>query len=513
MTDATTRTEIHTFRGAAEASSPRLDALPGVHRDEPLPPQVLEIERYDTEDHRLAGAGITLAVHRAEGEQPHWRLDLPDAERGEELRVPLAPDAPPVPEVPGELAELVRGVVRDGSLRPAGQVRRVRTGTRLLGDDDRVLATVVHDKVAVATLGPSTEGAAWTEVQTHDTTDDGFVGALEQRLAEAGLQPATISAEAELDRLLRPAATPRRRPTGKRVKAGTAGAALVDYLAGHVDRLAAEDLRARRGEPDSVHQLRVAARRMRSALQSYRRLLDRERTDPLVEALRELARAFAPARDAEVLHARIHDGLAGLEPELLLGPVQAQVTRHFARVEAEAAAAVLSTLDGDDYARLRRDLDDLLQRPPLTKRAARPARKELPAHVARAARRLSRAVDVAVDEDAPAHDRDLAVHDARKAGKRLRYATEVARPAVGKDAKRFAEELKGFQDALGEHQDTVVAREALRDLAAQAHGEGENGFAFGVLHGRDTARATEIEAQLPDLWAKAWRRRNRRWLG
>jgi hypothetical protein len=58
----------------------------------------------------------------------------------------------------------------------------------------------------------------------------------------------------------------------------------------------------------------------------------------------------------------------------------------------------------------------------------------------------------------------------------------------------------------------VVAREALRDLAAQAHGEGENGFAFGVLHGRDAARAAEIEARLPGLWATAWRPRNRRWL-
>jgi hypothetical protein len=363
MTDTTTRTPSRTFRGAAEAGSPRLDALPGVHREDPVPQQVLEVERYDTADRRLAAAGITLAVHRADGEQSQWRLDLPDAGRDEELRVPLGPDAPPAPDVPGELADLVRGIVRDGELRPAGQVRRLRTGTRLLGEDDRVLAVVVHDHVKIATFGSSTAGVAWTEVEMRDASDDGLAGAVEQRIGEAGLRPSTTSAETELDRLLLPAAPRRRRPTGKRVKPGTAGAALVDYLAAHVDRLAAEDLRARRGEEDSVHQLRVAARRMRSALQSYRRLLDRERTDPVVDGLRELARALAPARDAEVLHARIRDGLAGLEPELLLGPVQAQVTRHYGRVESEAAAAVLSTLDGDDYARLRRDLDELLQRP------------------------------------------------------------------------------------------------------------------------------------------------------
>jgi CHAD domain-containing protein len=298
----------------------------------------------------------------------------------------------------------------------------------------------------------------------------------------------------------------------KRMRSGSAGAALTDYLAEHVERLAAEAPRARRAEHDAVHQLRVAARRLRSALQSYRRLLDRERTDPLVAGLRELAQALAPARDAEVLHERIREGLEGLEPELLLGPVQADVTRHYGRVEAEAAAAVVSTLDGEHYAQLRRDLDELLRNPPLTKRAARPAAKELPKHVARAARRLARAVEVAVDPTAPAEERDIAVHDARKAGKRLRYATEVARPVVGGPAKRFAKELKGFQDALGEHQDTVVAREALRELAVQCAPSGKNGFAFGVLHGRDDARAAEIEAQLPELWARAWQSNNRRWL-
>jgi hypothetical protein len=37
MTDTTTRTESQIFRGAAEAGSPRLDALPGVHREDVVP--------------------------------------------------------------------------------------------------------------------------------------------------------------------------------------------------------------------------------------------------------------------------------------------------------------------------------------------------------------------------------------------------------------------------------------------------------------------------------------------
>src|SRR5690606_16847388 len=193
-----------------------------------------------------------------------------------ELRVPLAPDAPPVPDVPGELAELVRGVVRDGELRPVGRVRRVRASTRMLGEGDRPLGTVDHDHVTVATLGSSTRGVAWTEVHLHDLADAGLAAELERRLGEVGLHPASTSADAELDRLLRPEGPRRKLGGGKRAAPGTAGAALLDYLTAQVDRLAAEDLRTRRNEPDSVHQLRVAARRLRSALQSYRPLLDRE---------------------------------------------------------------------------------------------------------------------------------------------------------------------------------------------------------------------------------------------
>jgi CHAD domain-containing protein len=510
MTDTTTRTEVLIHRGAAEAGAPRLTALPGVAREDAAPPRVLEVERYDTAGHRLAAAGIALALHRGDEEQGYWHLELPDGDSAEQLRVALGPDAPPSPDVPGELAELVRGAARKDPLHPVGRIRRVRTVTRLLGDEG-ALGTVVHDHVTIATQGSSTEGVAWTEAELCDVADDALGEELRQRVAEAGLRPAASAAEAELDRLLRPAPQPSRAPHGGG-KRGSAGAALTEYLAAHVERIAAEDLRVRRGEPDAVHQLRVAARRVRSALQAYRRLLDRDRTEPLVDGLRELGRALAPARDAEVLHARIRSSLAELDPELLLGPVQAQVTRHYARVEAEAAAAVLATLDAEPYARLRTALDHLVQRPPLTKRAARPARKELPAHVARAARRLDRAVATAVGPGRPDDERDVAVHSARKAGKRLRYATEVARPAVGGDAKRFAKSLKGFQKALGEHQDTVVARNALRELGALAHADGENGFAFGVLHGRDAARAARIEEDLPQLWAQAWQRRNRRWL-
>ena len=291
---------------------------------------------------------------------------------------------------------------------------------------------------------------------------------------------------------------------------GSAGTALLDYLAQQLDRLDREDRRVRNSEPDSVHQMRIAARRLRSALQSYRPLLDRGRTEPVVDGLRELGRALAPARDAEVLRTGISAGLDDLDPELRLGPVQALVTRHFAREESEAAAGVMTALDGEPYARLRAGLDTLLDRPPLRRRARGKASDVLPSLVGRTGRRLQKAVAEASD---PSNDsRDTALHAARKAGKRLRYATEVARPAVGKPAKRFANGLKPFHKALGDHQDAVVARVALRELGGKAHAEGNNGFSLGVLHGQAEARAAQVERELGGLWKRAWTRKATRWM-
>lgn len=62
--------------------------------------------------------------------------------------------------------------------------------------------------------------------------------------------------------------------------------------------------------------------------------------------------------------------------------------------------------------------------------------------------------------------------------------------------------MKAVQSVLGDHQDSVVAREALRDLAVRAHAAGETTFVWGLLYGREEARARAREAELPGVWAE-----------
>lgn len=71
--DRTTRTERRIYRGSGGTGAPSIVGLPGVHRDGAAAAQVLEVERHDTDDRRLAAAGIALGLHRAGVDHEHRR--------------------------------------------------------------------------------------------------------------------------------------------------------------------------------------------------------------------------------------------------------------------------------------------------------------------------------------------------------------------------------------------------------------------------------------------------------
>jgi CHAD domain-containing protein len=109
-------------------------------------------------------------------------------------------------------------------------------------------------------------------------------------------------------------------------------------------------------------------------------------------------------------------------------------------------------------------------------------------------------------------ERDLALHEARKAAKRARYAGEALAPAFGQPAERFAKQMKKMTSLLGEHQDAVVARQLARELGIKAHLAGENAFTYGLLHERAAQAGQRAQAKARKAWRKAARRRYRRWL-
>ena len=223
----------------------------------------------------------------------------------------------------------------------------------------------------------------------------------------------------------------------------------------------------------------------------------------MATVVREIERKYDPAaRATAALDAvKAMTGTAGvaaaIPPVLVVGPVQARITDCFTPGLAQAGQTALAALDGQRYLRLLDDLDALLAGPPLTPLAKRKAGKVLAKPVRRAARRLQRAL-AAVPA---AGDRDAAIHEARKATKRARYAAEAAEPVLGGTAGRQAAQAKELQQLLGDHHDSVVARTILLDLAQNARAAGEDTFTYGLMHQRQTCQAASIEQALPRFTA------------
>ena len=188
-----------------------------------------------------------------------------------------------------------------------------------------------------------------------------------------------------------------------------------------------------------------------------------------------------------------------------------------ARIEDQLSAdfqtgreQALESLDSARYLCLLDALDELVASPPFTAEADTPAKKAMSRLLARDAKRLRREVR-AIDAAEDATARDHAFHEARKKAKRLRYAAEMATPVLGKRARSLAKSAKKIQTALGVHQDAVVARRRLRELAMQAHLGGDNAFTYGRLHALEQARAERVEAEFADAWRRFRRKQLPRW--
>jgi CHAD domain-containing protein len=218
------------------------------------------------------------------------------------------------------------------------------------------------------------------------------------------------------------------------------------------------DPMVRRDEPDAVHQMRVATRRLRSTLRSFGYVTGRDRAERLAGELKWLGTVLGEARDAEVLAGHLRAGLRENAGELVIGPVQARVQGHFASAAADARAGLLDALDSRRYFSLLDELDKLVAEPPSTPEAARAAADVLPAAARQPDRQVRRRMRRARRARADGQSADEALHEARKAAKRARYAGEAMTPAVGRKARRFANQMKKVQSVLGDHQDAVMAR-------------------------------------------------------
>ncbi|MFJ8308199.1 MULTISPECIES: CHAD domain-containing protein [unclassified Streptomyces] len=479
---------------------PDLTRVPGIGAVADQGVVDLDAVYYDTEDLRLDAGSVTLR-RRTGGSDAGWHLKFPVALGiRDEIRAPLSD------RLPRTLSALLRSRVRTAQLVPVVRLLSSRDVRHLLADDGSLLAELSIDTVRAEGLREGSSSTAWTEIEVEladGVEDESILDRVEKRLRKAGIRPAT--SPSKVARALHETAPATRHeppaPTTGPAD-GTAGAHVLGFLRTQRDALVALDPAVRRELPDSVHQMRVATRRLRSAFKTYAKVLDRAATDPVGDELQWLAAELGVDRDQEVLAERLKARIAALPRTLLLGPVRGRLRIWSTARRSGSRRTTIAVLDSKRYLALLDALDALLAAPPLLPDAGRPVGDVLLKAVLKDYDRLAGRVHTALGL-APGHERDLALHEARKAAKRARYAAEAATPALGRPVEKFAKRMKAVQTVLGDHQDSVVARDALRTLAAQAHAAGESAFTWGLLYGQEEAAAADRERELPEAWARA----------
>jgi CHAD domain-containing protein len=494
----------------------------------PLPPDLvaevrdggtldLDARYLDTPDHALLRRGVTLR-RRTGGDDDGWHLKLPAGSGRDELRAPVdeaTPDA-----VPERLLALVDGLRLGGDLVPVAQVLTRRTVRHVCSSDATVVADLVVDEV----VGRPAEGAvrAWREVEVELV--DGTPDLLDEVVAALVESGASRAQEGKLARALGRIAQEEAVPQ--------TGAELVrQTLRRHTDRLIGLDPRVRLDDPDAVHQARVASRRLREALRTFRPLLDATVTEPLRGELRWWGGVLGEVRDAEVRRARVAAVLDALPDELALGPVRARTQDDLLGERERAHAAVIELMGSQRYRDLLARIDAIAADPPVVRHAERPAEEVAARAGRRAWRRLRRKADelAAVLNDAsgsgPApgpegivvgpvvDDVHLAeaLHALRKSAKAARYAAQACEEVVGRPAHRFAKRAEAVQEAAGAHHDAVELAAALRAAGVAAHLAGESAFTFGLLVAAERARAGQAMTAFDAAWSALDRRKLRAW--
>lgn len=452
------------------------------------PPRQRRLDLYDTADRRLTAVGGELRRSARDGWS--WRRETLGHPRLAAREWTASSSDTAV------VAQWTRAFSRGAALAARAHIRTVEVTHTVAAPDATPLLTVHDQRVDERT------GATWTPRLRRVE-----VAVADHGRGTAGACAIVAAAGVADESTLLAALQPRR---GRAAALHPPAAGVVDAAGLLARSLVLSmiqwlyfDCELRAGaSPDALRRLRVALRRLRSDLVTFRPLVDRAWADDLRAALAGVATRLGAVRDREVRVARLTaltDRLPIAErggATSLLGTATSEL--------AGARDALLAVLDGSDYL-------DLVGRAIAAVSAPHwrdaedhqlPAVRDL---VRRPRRRLGRFVaDIGPE---PSGD-DL--HRVRILAKRARYAADAVAPACGEAAARSAARLADLQTILGEHHDAAESRAWLQAQAAGA--AAEVAFAAGELAGLELVIVQDAEHRWRSVWEAASRREGWRWL-
>ncbi len=485
------RTLLATARGVGKVGEPRVAELDATY--------------FDTSDFRLARHRVTLRK-RDGGTDAGWHLKLPGNGFRTEIGEPLTHDATP----PATLLTMTSVFAAGQELQPVARIQTRRTALDVYNEDGALIAEVADDEVRSQTLGATTDLDTWREIEIELKGDGNPKTLRNLRAALTGAGALPAQRESKLAAALGERVGELYLPRLDKALSPRSSSTIViaAYLTEHAAAFLATDPAVRTDQPDAVHQARVAIRRLRSAMRIFAPILDRDATPDLDLRLSQLSGTLGRVRDAEVQYQRLTDAVAKLPVDLVLGPVSVRISEESQPEASQARTALIDALNAADYYQL---IDDVLTYiAATTARPAGTAKDELRAAITTAHQQLARNVKVAARTRGLHHDE--ALHKVRKSAKRLRYGCEVLRQIYGAKTARLINDAEAVQEALGEHQDSVIMRAHLRALAiATQSADNESAFTFGLLYGLEQAKGAQAIERFDLAWEQA-ARRNHDWL-
>lgn len=402
QTEPTATLEVEVkFSAPEEAVAPGFDFVPGVAG---VDVEVREMSAMyvDTADLRLTRAKRTLR-RRTGGPDEGWHLKTP-AEAGRmEYGADLSEGsvegegADAVYRVPESLLAPVRSIVREHPLGPIARVDNVRHVSVLKNAEGTPIAEFCDDHVTAASLLPGGAETSWREWEIEllgDMSTDPAGAQLLERLGAvlriAGATPSDSPSKlaTALGDSKDAAPVP---PSPADLPEGTPGRAVVDALAANVAKMVEWDPKVRRDEWDSVHQMRVATRELRSHMQTFHGILVGDRIAHMESELKLLAGVLGVARDAEVVAERFENQLERDEADVIDGEMREELIADIRRDYDRAHRRVVAALDSSRYLTLLDQLDELLSDPPVNPNAAEDAERETAEAEAKKAEKAAKA--------------------------------------------------------------------------------------------------------------------------
>lgn len=223
--------------------------------------------------------------------------------------------------------------------------------------------------------------------------------------------------------------------------------------------------------PESVHQMRIATRRLRVALRMFRRMLPKNETGRIRKDLRWFARALGEVRDLDVYAENFRAYLQAIPQEQL--PDLGGYELHLRRARAEARDDLGNLFTDERYVSLIDSLVAFLEGAPSAAALRRWRSFRVGDGVKKYLRQSAKRVQKLgrkVGSEAQAKK----LHRLRIRAKRLRYELEFF-VGVLPSLDRTAKATKALQDLLGDHQDACTATARLEDYATDVRARAGDG--------------------------------------